>query len=127
MIPLDLLTERDVLAPYRDAAVRADTVGDKGSKILFGEPIADEECRIDFLTAQPGPFEGLGLPLQTHKHIGAPGDRCGDQGSRGVGFAALRALSASMTTSTLEAAPSVSAQVSSDRGAERSTSESPGT
>ena len=72
VISADLAAEHDALALYREAAIHADSVGDKVSKNLFEELMADEEHHIDFLETQLGLIERLGLQLYAQKHIGAP-------------------------------------------------------
>ncbi len=73
VISADLAAEHDALALYREAAGHAESVGDRVSKTLFEELMADEEHHIDFLETQLGLIERLGLPLYAQKHVGSPG------------------------------------------------------
>ena len=66
----DLAAENEARALYQEAAVYADSVGDKVSKNLFEELMADEEGHIDFLETQLNLVEQLGPQLYAQKHVG---------------------------------------------------------
>jgi bacterioferritin len=66
----DLAAEYDARNLYQEAATYCDSVGDKVSKNLFEELMADEEGHIDFLETQLNLVEQLGLPLYAQKHVG---------------------------------------------------------
>jgi len=66
----DLAAEYDARNLYQEAATYCDSVGDKVSKNLFEELMADEEGHIDFLKTQLNLVEQLGLQLYAQKHVG---------------------------------------------------------
>jgi len=66
----DLAAEYDARNLYQEAATYCDSVGDKVSKNLFEELMADEEGHIDFLETQLNLVEQLGLQLYAQKHVG---------------------------------------------------------
>ncbi len=70
ILECDLAAENEARALYQEAAVYADSVGDKVSKNLFEELMADEEGHIDFLETQLNLVEQLGLQLYAQKHVG---------------------------------------------------------
>ena len=67
----DLAAEYDARNLYQEAATYSDSVGDKVSKVLFEELMADEEGHIDFLETQLNLVDQLGLQLYAQKHVGA--------------------------------------------------------
>src|SRR3954452_10824197 len=66
----DLTAEYDARNLYQEAATYSDSVGDKVSKVLFEELMADEEGHIDFLETQLSLVDQLGLQLYAQKHVG---------------------------------------------------------
>ena len=70
ILDCDLAAEYEARGLYQEAAVYADSVGDKVSKNLFEELMADEEHHIDFLETQLNLVEQLGLQLYAQKHMG---------------------------------------------------------
>src|SRR3712207_2714681 len=70
ILDCDLAAEYGARGLYQEAAVYADSVGDKVSKNLFEELMADEEHHIDFLETQLNLVEQLGPQLYAQKHIG---------------------------------------------------------
>src|SRR5215212_6666989 len=66
----DLAAEYDARNLYQEAATYCDSVGDKVSKNLFEELMADEEGHIDFLETQLTLVEQLGVQLYAQKHVG---------------------------------------------------------
>lgn len=70
ILECDLAAEYEARSLYQEAAVYSDSVGDKVSKNLFEELMADEEGHIDFLETQLNLVEQLGLQLYAQKHIG---------------------------------------------------------
>ena len=70
ILECDLAAENEARALYQEAAVYADSVGDKVSKNLFEELMADEEGHIDFLETQLNLVEQLGLQLYAQRHVG---------------------------------------------------------
>jgi bacterioferritin len=70
VLECDLAAEYDARNLYQEAAVYCDSVGDKVSKNLFEELMADEEGHIDFLETQLNLVEQLGLQLYAQKHVG---------------------------------------------------------
>ena len=74
ILECDLAAENEARALYQEAAVYADSVGDKVSKNLFEELMADEEGHIDFLETQLNLVEQLGLQLYAQKHVGGLDD-----------------------------------------------------
>ena len=70
ILECDLAAEHEARSLYQEAAVYADSVGDKVSKNLFEELMADEEGHIDFLETQLNLVEQLGVQLYAQKHVG---------------------------------------------------------
>jgi bacterioferritin len=70
ILECDLAGEYEARSLYQEAAVYSDSVGDKVSKNLFEELMADEEGHIDFLETQLNLVEQLGLQLYAQKHVG---------------------------------------------------------
>jgi bacterioferritin len=70
ILECDLAAEYDARSLYEEAAKHADSVGDRVSKNLFEELMADEEHHIDFLETQLNLVEQLGLQLYAQKHVG---------------------------------------------------------
>ena len=70
ILECDLAAEYEARSLYQEAAVYSDSVGDKVSKNLFEELMADEEHHIDFLETQINLVEQLGLQLYAQKHVG---------------------------------------------------------
>jgi bacterioferritin len=70
ILECDLAAEYEARSLYQEAAVYSDSVGDKVSKNLFEELMADEEGHIDFLETQLNLVEQLGLQLYAQKHVG---------------------------------------------------------
>ena len=70
VIECDLAAEVEARSLYQEAATYSDSVGDKVSKNLFEELMADEEGHIDFLETQLELIKQLGLQLYAQKHIG---------------------------------------------------------
>jgi bacterioferritin len=70
ILECDLAAEYDARNLYQEAAVHCDSVGDKVSKNLFEELMADEEGHIDFLETQLNLVEQLGVQLYAQKHVG---------------------------------------------------------
>jgi bacterioferritin len=70
VLECDLAAEYDARNLYQEAATYCDSVGDKVSKNLFEELMADEEGHIDFLETQLNLVEQLGLQLYAQKHVG---------------------------------------------------------
>jgi bacterioferritin len=70
VIECDLAAEHDARSLYQEAAIHSDRVGDKVSKNLFEELMADEEDHIDFLETQLELIKQVGLQLYAQKHIG---------------------------------------------------------
>jgi bacterioferritin len=70
ILECDLAAEYEARSLYQEAAVYADSVGDKVSKNLFEELMADEEGHIDFLETQLNLVEQLGVQLYAQKHVG---------------------------------------------------------
>ena len=70
ILECDLAAEYEARALYQEAAVHADSVGDKVSKNLFEELMADEEHHIDFLETQLNLIEQIGPQLYAQKHMG---------------------------------------------------------
>ena len=70
ILECDLAAEHDARNLYQEAAIYCDSVGDKVSKNLFEELMADEEGHIDFLETQLNLVEQLGLQLYAQKHVG---------------------------------------------------------
>ena len=68
----DLAAEYDARSLYLEAAQYSDSVGDRVSKNLFEELMADEEHHIDFLETQLELIKQLGIQLYAQKHMGAP-------------------------------------------------------
>jgi bacterioferritin len=72
VIEADLAAEHDARKLYQEASTYADGVGDKVSKRLFEELMADEEGHIDFLETQLDLIGQIGLQLYAQKHVGEP-------------------------------------------------------
>jgi bacterioferritin len=70
ILECDLAAEYEARSLYQEAATYSDSVGDKVSKNLFEELMADEEGHIDFLETQLTLVEQLGLQLYAQKHVG---------------------------------------------------------
>ena len=70
ILECDLAAEYEARGLYQEAAIYADSVGDKVSKNLFEELMADEEGHIDFLETQLNLVEQLGVQLYAQKHVG---------------------------------------------------------
>ncbi len=70
ILECDLAAEYEARNLYQEAATYSDSVGDKVSKNLFEELMADEEGHIDFLETQLNLVEQLGLQLYAQKHVG---------------------------------------------------------
>jgi len=70
ILECDLAAEYEARALYLEAAQYCETVGDKVSKNLFEELMADEEGHIDFLETQLNLISQVGLELYAQKHIG---------------------------------------------------------
>ena len=70
VIECDLAAEYEARSLYQEAAIYSDSVGDKVSKNLFEELMADEEGHIDFLETQLELIKQVGLQLYAQKHIG---------------------------------------------------------
>jgi bacterioferritin len=70
IIECDLAAEVEARALYQEAAIYCDSVGDKVSKNLFEDLMADEEGHIDFLETQLELIRQVGLQLYVQKHIG---------------------------------------------------------
>ena len=74
VLECDLAAEYDARALYQEAASYCDSVGDRVSKNLFEELMADEEGHIDFLETQLELNKQIGLQLYAQRHIGELGD-----------------------------------------------------
>jgi bacterioferritin len=70
ILECDLAAEYDARNLYQEAAAYCDSVGDRVSKNLFEDLMADEEHHIDFLETQLTLVEQVGLQLYAQKHIG---------------------------------------------------------
>lgn len=68
----DLAAEYDARNLYQEAAEYCQSIGDRVSKDLFEELMADEEGHIDFLETQLTLIEQIGPELYAQKHIGGP-------------------------------------------------------
>lgn len=66
----DLAAEYEARTLYQEAAAYCDSVGDRVSKNLFEELMADEEGHIDFLETQLELVGQIGIQLYGQKHIG---------------------------------------------------------
>lgn len=66
----DLAAEHEARSLYQEAATYCDSVGDKVSKNLFEELMADEEGHIDFLETQLELIRQVGVQLYAQRHIG---------------------------------------------------------
>lgn len=84
VIEADLRAELGARALYQEAATYCDSIGDKPSKNLFEELMADEEGHIDFLETQLDLIKRIGLELYTQSHIQGLGEG-GTPGLRGEG------------------------------------------
>jgi len=69
----DLAVESDARDLCGEAAAYCDSIGDRVSKDLFEELIADEEGHIDFLEAQLTLMEQIGPELYAQRHTGGLG------------------------------------------------------
>ena len=74
ILECDLAAEYDARNLYGEAAQYCESVGDRVSKNLFEELMADEEGHIDFLETQLNLVEQLGVQLYAQKHVGDIGD-----------------------------------------------------
>jgi bacterioferritin len=70
VLECDLAAEFDARALYLEAAKHCDAVGDRVSKNLFEELMADEEHHIDFLETQLELIKQIGVQLYAQKHMG---------------------------------------------------------
>jgi bacterioferritin len=70
VIEADLGYEYEARALYQEAAAHCDSVGDRVSRVLFEDLMADEEHHIDFLETQLDLIKAVGLELYAQKHIG---------------------------------------------------------
>lgn len=70
IIDQDLAAEHDARNLYQEAAAYCVSVGDRVSKNLFEEVMANEEEHIDFLETQLELIKQIGLELYSQKHIG---------------------------------------------------------
>ena len=70
VLACDLAAEFDARALYLEAAKHCDAVGDRVSKNLFEELMADEEHHIDFLETQLELIKQVGVQLYAQKHMG---------------------------------------------------------
>ena len=66
----DLALEYEARNLYEEAAAYCVSVGDRVSKDLFEELMADEEGHIDFLETQLELIKQLGVQLYAQKHVG---------------------------------------------------------
>jgi bacterioferritin len=82
ILECDLRAEVEARALYQEAAIHSDAVGDKPSKVLFEELMADEEGHIDFLETQLELVKRLGEPLYMQAHLSGLGEG-GTPGLRG--------------------------------------------
>jgi bacterioferritin len=82
VLECDLAAEREARALYQEAASYCDSVGDRPSKNLFEELMADEEGHIDFLETQLDLVNKLGEPLYMQAHLNGLGEG-GTPGLRG--------------------------------------------
>ncbi|WP_112663728.1 bacterioferritin [Microvirga flavescens] len=74
ILECDLAAEYDARTLYLEAAQYCESVGDRVSKNLFEELMADEEGHIDFLETQLNLIEQLGVQLYAQKHVGGVKD-----------------------------------------------------
>jgi len=70
ILECDLAAEYDARALYLEAAKHCDAVGDRVSKKLFEDLMADEEHHIDFLETQLELVKQVGVQLYAQKHMG---------------------------------------------------------
>ena len=70
IIECDLAAEYEARELYREAAAYCDSVGDRVSKDLFEELMADEEGHIAFLETQLELIKQIGVQLYGQKHMG---------------------------------------------------------
>jgi bacterioferritin len=82
VLECDLAAEVGARALYQEAAIYCDSVGDKPSKTLFEELMADEEGHIDFLETQLDLVNKLGEALYMQAHLAGLGEG-GTPGLRG--------------------------------------------
>jgi len=68
----DLAAENEARNLYGEAAAHCESVGDRVSKNLFEELMADEEGHIDFLETQLNLVEQIGVELYAQRHMGDP-------------------------------------------------------
>jgi bacterioferritin len=78
VIESDLAIEYEARNLYGEAAEYCVSIGDRVSKDLFEELMADEEGHIDFLETQQTLIEQVGIELYSQKHVGKP-----DKGEHG--------------------------------------------
>ena len=74
VLEADLAAEYDARTLYLEGAKYSESVGDRVSKNLFEELMADEEHHIDFLETQLELVKQVGLELYAQRHIGKPQD-----------------------------------------------------
>jgi bacterioferritin len=74
VLEADLAAEHDARTLYLEGAKYSESVGDRVSKNLFEELMADEEHHIDFLETQLELVKQVGLELYAQRHIGKPED-----------------------------------------------------
>jgi bacterioferritin len=72
IIASDLAAEYEARNLYAEAAEYCVSIGDRVSKDLFEELMADEEGHIDFLETQQTLIAQIGLELYAQKHVGKP-------------------------------------------------------
>jgi bacterioferritin len=72
VIESDLAAEYEARNLYGEAAEYCQSIGDRVSKDLFEELMADEEGHIDFLETQQILIEQIGIELYSQKHVGKP-------------------------------------------------------
>ena len=70
----DLAAEYEARELYQEAAAHCDSVGDRVSKDLFEELMADEEGHIDFIETQIELIKQIGVQLYGQRHIGKLSD-----------------------------------------------------
>lgn len=70
ILEVDLVAEEEARALYQEAAAHCESVGDRVSKDLFEELMADEEGHIDFLETQLELLGQVGVELYGQRHIG---------------------------------------------------------
>jgi bacterioferritin len=70
ILECDLAAEHEARNLYQEAAAYCVSIGDRVSKNLFEDLMADEEGHIDFLETQLNLVDQLGLQLYAQKHVG---------------------------------------------------------